>query len=397
MTATASPATASAPRRSSLVIGVVVVVGALLMIGALSANNPKSEIYDPASTRPLGTKALVELVSAFGTQVEVPDHFPADADAEVAVLFQDVVPVDQVEAVRDWVRSGHILVVTDPTSELTPKAVPIGLPINSGSTIDRGVCNVDAMHNVDQLDLGASPSSTLLGFRDPAAAPGAPAAQLCFTVGDGALLTVTSEGRGLIVSIASGVMFLNQNLGGADNAVLATDLFAPTPGTRLAILGTSAFGADGGGSPADISGSIDRIITPGVSLLLIQVLAAAVIYALARGRRLGRPVPEPQPVQIAGSELVSAVGNLWQQLKDPVTPSRVLRADLRRTLAERMGLSPEAPPEVLAEAISARTGLSRDEAYGALVEQPVSSDRDFVAVAQSIDAVREEILHDHTP
>ena len=64
-------------------------------------------------------------------------------------------------------------------------------------------------------------------------------------------------------------------------------------------------------------------------------------FALWKGRRLGRPVAETQPVQIAGSELVVAVGNLMQKAGRPEAAASQLRDDLRRDLTSRLGLAAE--------------------------------------------------------
>ena len=56
------------------------------------------------------------------------------------------------------------------------------------------------------------------------------------------------------------------------------------------------------------------------------------VFALWRARRLGRPVAEVQPVEIAGSELVVAVGNLLQKSGRPETAAERLRSDLHHDL-----------------------------------------------------------------
>ena len=63
-------------------------------------------------------------------------------------------------------------------------------------------------------------------------------------------------------------------------------------------------------------------------MALAQLLIAFVVFALWRGRRLGRPVAEVQPVEIAGSELVVAVGNLLQKAGRPEIAAERLRSDL---------------------------------------------------------------------
>jgi len=387
---TAATGTSGSRRGSGLgtAVGIGAVVIALLLIGVLTANTRSDEPFDPSSTSPNGTKAMVELARGHGASVDVPSSFPA-GDFDVAVLFEDIVPSEQVEDVRAWVREGHTLVVTDPYSEFTPLAAQSGTPHGGGAvslTVDRGRCTIDALQNVDRLNRGAATGFDAM-FRDTRR-------DVCFAGDDGAFIVLEPEGKGQIVSIASGLPFTNRYLGRDDNAVLAADLFAPRPGYRVAVLTGAAFGPGaGGGGGGDVIASLGRVISTGVRLLMLELLVAVVVYAFARGRRLGRPVAEPQPVQIAGSELVSAVGNLLQQTREPGNAAAVLRADVRRQLANRLGVPLDAPPTVLAELIAQRTGRERDAVVALLADQPVSTERDLVALAQEIDVVRQEVLH----
>src|SRR6266581_6954843 len=76
-------------------------------------------------------------------------------------------------------------------------------------------------------------------------------------------------------------------------------------------------------------------VAPRVRLAMWQLVVAFAVLVLWRARRLGRPVAEAQPVQIPGSELVVAVGNLLQRARGRGQAAGLLTDDLRRTLAER--------------------------------------------------------------
>jgi hypothetical protein len=382
-------------RGTATLVGLVVIVVALLVVGSLTANNKSDQPFDPASTSPSGTKALVDLVKGYGTSVDVPDHFPTDAD--IAVLFEDVVPTDDSDRVRSWVADGHTLVVTDATSDLTPQA-QVGSPHSNtapSSIVEPGTCTIDALAGVGRLDRG--PVSTFDPLFTDTGAGSPRQSAVCFASELGSFVVVTPQGKGQIVSIASGTLFTNKYLAQQDNAVLAVDLLAPVPGKRVAILQRDAFGSSADAGGLDINAIASTILTPGVKLFLLELLVAVVVYGIARGRRLGHPVAEPQPVQIAGSELVGAVGKLLQQMKEPGNAGALLRADLRRRLADRLGLPPGTAPEVLAEMIADRTGRSRDDVLAVLADLPVPSERELVVLAQQIDTVREEVLHGHAP
>lgn len=389
---TAATTTSSRGGTGRTALWFVVVIGALLIVGALSIGNDSQRPYDPDSVSRTGTRAFVELLESFGTEVDVPDTFtpsqlPTD---QTLILFQDATTLEQTDQLEDWVRDGGTLVVTEPFSSFAPVAeIDAGLDPTS-DVVDQGVCTVDALADVRQLapTVAKEPSS---GFWPTF--PVAEDALSCFGTEDQAFVVVSTFGSGRIVALASGTPFMNGALGNADNAALATSLFAPSPGGSVAILEPSAFG-DGApiGDDATV-GSIDRIVGAAMPFLLLQGLVAVVVLALAQGRRLGRPVAEPQPVQIAGSELVRAMGDLLQQTGSPDTAAAVLRADLRREICLRVGLPPSSPIDVIAATVDARTGLGRERVLAVIADHPVARERDLVELARSIDSIREEILH----
>jgi hypothetical protein len=382
-----APATGGGRRRGVAVVLVVAVVGGLLLAGSLTAEDRGDRPYDPASTRPTGTRALVELIEGFGSRVDVPDRFPVDAD--VAVVFQDVIPSDAYDEIEDWVAEGHTLVVGDPRSELAPPAETLnpvsGTPF-ADDTLDQGHCTIDALADARQLDLTGAPVGA--AYVDDGNA------DVCFGAGRLAFVRVDNVGDGHIVGLAGAGLLQNRNLGRADNAVLAIDLIAPRRGTRVAVLTADAF-PSAGGRRGEV-GSLSELFPPSARLLLAELGVALAVLAVASARRLGRPLAETQPVQIAGSELVGAVGDLLRQQRDPDRAAGILRADLRRTVAGRTGLPPDAPPAAVAEAVAARTGRPVEEVR-ALLEFPVAGDAELVRLAEHIDTVREEVLHGRTP
>ena len=58
----------------------------------------------------------------------------------------------------------------------------------------------------------------------------------------------------------------------------------------------------------------------GVRGSLWQLALGFLVFALWKARRLGRPVAEPQPVELAASELTVAVGNLLQRCLTTTEP-----------------------------------------------------------------------------
>jgi hypothetical protein len=104
-------------------------------------------------------------------------------------------------------------------------------------------------------------------------------------------------------------------------------------------------------------------------------------------------VVEAQPIQVAGSELVVAVGNLLARSQSRDAAASVLRAGLRRWLTGRFGLAPGATTDDLADAGSMVGGLDPEQLNRALADQPLRDDAELVALAQSLEHIRQEVAH----
>ncbi len=344
-----------------------VLAGAGILLAVFLIGRPRSDgpPLDPSSSGRLGTRALVLLLEDLGADVSVREGAPADGD-DVALVLSDALDDGERDAVRRHVEDGGRLVVADPTSPLQPFAINDVL----GTDRLRPRCDVPALADVGTVDPVGGVGFDVSGAGTP-----------CFPDDGGAFVAVADVGRGTVVGIGGAGMLTNTSLGEVDNAVLAAALLAPQPGTRVAILRPAAVG---GGSR-----SLGDLIAPGVKGALVQIAVAFLVYALWRARRLGRPVPEPQPVPLAASELVVAVGNLLQQAGRRDQAGALLRSDLRRRLAERLGLPFDAPVEVVATTTAARTGIPADRVRAALTPVPLPGDEELVALSAEVAAVEE--------
>lgn len=349
-----------------VVLLLVVVLGAYLGAARRTTGPP----LDPGSTAPDGTRAAVELVERLGGSVDVVDGVP-DPDVDVALLLDDRFDRDDAVELERWVRAGGRLVVADPGSLLTPSP--------GGGIFDdvTGSCALDDLAGVEQLDVGVARR-----FVVPGGATG------CFAVdSDQAFVVLSQPGAGEIVSIGGPDLFTNDLLGEADNPVLVGGLLAGT-GQRVAFLRPSLAG---GGD----RGLVDLVGTP-VRAALAQLLVAFGVVVLWRARRLGRPVEEPQPVRIEGSELTRAVGRLLENNRRPDRAAAILRDHARRDLSGLLGLPHDATVDAVVAAVTARTSLTDVDARRA-VAGPVPSDDALVDVARLLARIREELTHDRTP
>ncbi|WP_208026925.1 DUF4350 domain-containing protein [Rhabdothermincola sediminis] len=358
-------------------LGVVVLLGALAALASSLTSVPRAAAYEPDSTDPSGTKALVMLLESFGAEVDVVAGGPPP-DAQVALMLSNVIAREDGPAVMRWVEGGGRLIVADPYSTLAPPPETRSSPFATTSgRLRKGRCEIPALDQLAELDVGPSYSR----FEVPATMQG------CFDEGRGAFVVAGPRGEGWLVFLGGADQFTNSLLAAADNAGLAVALLAPQEGTRVAILDPS------GGVPSDRS--LFDALPRGFWLAVTQLAVAFGVYGWFRGRRLGPVIVEPQPVQIEGSELVSAVGNLAQLSRRPDRTAAVLRRALHRELAERLGLGRDATPAVVAEVTAARTGIDRDRIAAVLAGPAVADDAQLVALAGEIDRIRKEVLHGH--
>ncbi len=351
-----------------------------VLLGAPRSSD--SNDLDPASTSSSGTKALVMLLDQSGARVDVTKRSPG-ADTDVAVLLVDTTDVQMTDDLTRWVRAGGVLVVADPASSFAPNVSSSAQPFALGpASIRPGECTIAALSAVGSV----WPPNGGEFFSVPSGAG------RCFTEDRSAFVVDQPTGQGHIVSVGSADVFTNGALDQYDNSVLAVALMAPRTGTRVSML----WGMDGAGG-AKAGPSLGSLISIGFKLAVVELLIAFVIYAWWRARRLGQPVLESQPVQIGGSELVSAHGNLLQQSHDPDRAARLLRSELRRSLAERLGLPRNAAAEVVAEVTAARTGADRARVLRAVADTPIRSEDELLDLARDIDTIRTEVLHGTAP
>lgn len=366
---------AKAQRLRPFFVWIAVVVVLVLVAVFAGSPNQQGGYLDPDGTGPVGLKAFRTLVSSFGARVDV--RYDAAPDADVMVMMEDVIADEDLPRVESWIADGGILVVADPWSALVPMSVATSDTFGLGGTsgVAPGVCDVGALIELNLVAKGMFPTFLSVGEDD----------RSCFGDSQAAFVVVRSVGDGAIVAVGGPELFMNENLAEADNAALAVSLVAPKPGTRVVMLER---GPNSPGSEPSLSDAMPS----GVGRAITQLFAAFVVYAWFRGRRLGKPVIEPQRVQIEGSELVQAVGGLVRQARDPDAAARVLRSDMRRLLTTRLGLAADVGSQVISDVLVARTGLDPTLVASAVGDSTITSDNELLDLAHNIDLIRKEVL-----
>jgi hypothetical protein len=348
-------------------------VGLVAVALVLGPGGGAGEPYDPRSPERSGAKGVVDTLRQLGVPVRLVNGAPAPDDTAALVLVDQMDDATH-EAVSRWVERGGTLVVADPRSPLTKPlriAGDIGLLGGITPLLHRN-CDLPALRDVGTL----KPAGGVV-FRKSGPGVG------CFTAGNDPFLVAVDHGRGTVVALGGASPFLNALLGQADNAAVAVDLLAPTAASRVAVLLPPRAG---GGRK-----SLVDLIPRRVKLALWQLVIAFLVVVAWRARRLGRPVPESQLVAIPGSELVGAVGQLMQRARGRAQAAGLLRDDVRRQLAERLGLPPTAPPETLAGAVAGRARRPADDVVALLTGPAPVDEAALVELARSLESLRTEV------
>jgi hypothetical protein len=204
--------------------------------------------------------------------------------------------------------------------------------------------------------------------------------------GPGGILALVAQGRGTIVLLASSSPFHNGSLGRADNAALALDL--TPPGSPVVFdeydHGFGRPGAGLAGLPASWRWGL------GFALL------AVFVWVLSASRRFGPPdgrgrITVPPRVQYVDAMATLLSTRPTDQLFDAATP---VRDEAKRRLCRRLGVSPDAPDEVLAERLSSAsrpTGLPVELVDAVL--RPVRSDQDVMAIGRALSELEAKDVH----
>ena len=370
--------------RAPMVAGIALLVAVAAAIMWLS--EPAAVPFDVDSSAPDGYRAVRILLEDSGVEVR---------SARATDLLEDPPPSGQAVVVPVWdylddterlelealAESGVLLVrsameyfVTMDNSALAHAPAIIE---------ERGYCDIlelEEMTAIDSFDgLGVAPDSE---------------AQLCFGDRSSAAVVQDDVGAGAVIELDSPYLWANARLqpnkeeGGValDNGPMAVAILAeagsvtfveakPTPGVT----------PEGTRNPLEL-------LPFGVKLALAQAVGAFVLYAWWRGRRLGRPVREEMPVEVAGSELVEAVGGLLRREGSPAGAARVVRHEFVRTVGARLGVPPDAGPDAMAQLIAMRTGRDPAEVHAVLVSGQVGSAEGLVHLIRQLDSIRTEVL-----
>ena len=349
----------------------------IVIIGIVASRSTSTGLpLDPGSTAADGTKALALILRESGADVSVLDS-AENLEVDSLLVLVDNLDDGSAAAIEAFARAGGTLLVADGSGRLSDELRPAGrTQVGMFSPALRRRCDVPALDQVERVRTGAAGM-----FVVPEGATG------CFGRDEAAWLLLEDIGSGTKITTPAPTFLLNSFIGDVDNAPLAVALLAPEPGTDVGILRPSFSTTASTGAAA-----LFDLIPIRVRAAMGQLTIAFAFVVLWRMRRLGKPVTEPQPVRLAGSELVIALGNLFQRTGARRRTAELLREDFRRTVSSRLGVPADLPAEELAAAAAQRTGIDAQLVRAAVEGPAPNSDAELLALAQHVQRVRDATL-----
>jgi len=325
--------------------GIALVVMALAAIAGPADTRRGGPRLDPRSTIDSGTRAAVILIERQGRNVDVGS---VGVEHGTYILFDDNLSDESRDDLLTEVEAGRSLIIADASS-------PIVKRLSRTSSLSAGSrCSIPSLAGVSDLELGLVPA---LATGDIAN---------CFPAGDGWLVSVSSLGSGQVVAVSSPRPFTNSRLADGHNAALVVGLVDLTEGPIRILTATVGSG----------NRSLRDLIGEPVWAALAALAIATIAFGLNRGRRLGHPILEADPVEIEGSELVTATARLYARSGSGEHVLVAMADQLRLDLELRHGVGKQDDTESIVRSLSSNEVDAADLRVALTPERP-TDEADF--------------------
>ncbi len=390
-------------RRTPVVLLVIAALAVAVGIFAMSRSEPVPP-FDVDSAAPDGWKAVRILLEERGVEVRTApasvlsdDNWTAGAVSDgsdaVVMAVPSVATRAELDALKGLAKEGTLVVFGEPLGlgddyygalDMASYLDDRTLADEPASELDPGRCDMDEFDGLGDIDVAFVGPSTV-----------DPETPQCYSHEGDAYFVRDGGDRSYVM--ASPYLWANARLQPRkekgdppqDNAATAMRLLGAAESvTFIDPVPSPGVAPDGTQDPM-------AMLPVPVKLALAQLVGALVLLVWWRSRRLGPPVHERMPVEIAGSELVVAVGDLMRRRGNPSRAAATVRAESRRVLAERLGMGPDPSPNALVRVVAARTGREPDEVGSALYgdpAHPVGDTASLVTLVRNLDAIRQEVL-----
>ena len=342
----------SRPWRIALAIVAVVVAANLVLrfVGTVTGGTPGGPRSSSYATSHHGTAAYAELLGRAGHSVEqgrqLPHQSPPSAGATVFLLDPPGVRTADLQALRAFVRGGGRLVAAG----LSPEAMREFV------------------------------------FRVPQRAPGAQRVRVdgLEVQTDGAsvwrnegFVAERRFGRGTVAFLADSSPLQNRLLGSADNAAFGLALARATDRPVEFLESYHGYGTGSGLSALPLAW---KLLLGGLGL-------AALVYAIARGRRFGPPEEEGRTLAPPRRQYVDSLAAVVARSKRRDAAVGPVRREARDAVLRRASLPADADDDAVRIA-AGRVGLADKDAETLL--RPARTDEDVLALGRTAARIRQD-------
>jgi hypothetical protein len=346
--------------RRRLAVGAIVVamIAILIVVGGPMGEEP--------------THAFVTFLQASGIDTRASSRPPGPPGT--FVLLADARSATQERSLLDWVEAGGRLVITDPSSiavALLGMAPGDRAGLIGPTTLSPGC--------LDPLAVGVR--GLVVDAADGTLRASTPDAVSCFVAGGGSYAVVLTRGAGSVVVLGGWSFLSNDLLARADNSVAVLRLVGQGP----VVLGPPV--PAGSAAPG-----VWQLLPSAARAVIVGSILAALVFAIARARRLGRPVEEPVPAPIPASALVEASARLYRRARTASYCGQVVRDSARRRLARAAGAATDADAEALATNISRISGIPQPRVLAALAGPEPRTDEELFRLVAELNLIGERMM-----
>jgi len=369
-----------------VVLGLLVL--ALLVDTALLAAPAQEALPELSaySSAPNGARALRLWLADLGYRVAVLEDEPYDVPGDTAALLLLQPSTDferaELDRLQSWVEDGGLLVLVVAGRGPRRLLERFGLDLEFTGRRQRDAAVVQPLLLQPPVERLRVEAWEALGG-SAASAPWA-------TAGDRVYLASLPRGRGRVVVLAATYPLSNAGLADAGNAALALNLAAALPPGAAVAFDEYHHGLVRRGARSLWSLLLDHYW----GWAALYLVALAYLYLLLRGRRFGPPlVPDAAPRRTVG-EYVASLAVLYRRAGQRGYAAETLAQQLKRDLAEGLGLNAGLEDAAFAEAVGRRRGV--DPAPLARVlrrlrEGARLSESDLLALVRQGDALRQRL------
>lgn len=358
------------PVGARLAIGAVVAIVALNLAArvaesSLGGSEPSGRQGSSYATAPQGLAAYAELLRRYGHPVErrrgeLTGNI--DPDATLYVIAPGVLAPEEIATMERFVHAGGRLVVGAGYPGGTVAALAEDPPELDYGGPDRWTRVEESLRPVAEVESSGSGSWVDTGTATPLVEN---------ADGDRALLALEVLGEGEILYLSDAWPIENRGIASADNAALGLALAGDEGRPAVFAEGVHGYGATSGW----------RAIPSRWKTALAGLATAALVLMWARGRRLGPPESASRPLAPPRREHVDALASTLARTRSFAATAAPVQDAVRRRLAARGGLGPDADDDDL-ERVAAATGMPDDERRAAL--GPVHTAEELLAAGRAL-------------